>query len=517
METNRRVFQVDRRDICYLRYTLESYDGMAVVRTIDPHAALIEVSIAPGCESIAEPLFEDLKKREGLRMEEATGQRRKEAALKKTYYIATMGCQMNEYDSEFLGQRLMEYGYRPVDDPERADIVVINTCTVREKADQKAMSLLGRLSRIKTRKNPGMILGVAGCLAQKEGQRLFHRFPQLDLVVGPRELSEIQGILDAVLLQKRRMIATRLDLPPLNASKIHQLQGKQVCAYVSIMEGCDNFCTYCIVPYVRGREISRPPRDIMEEVRLLIDQGVKEITLLGQNVNSYSWQDPDGSFDFPSLLQMLSEVDGLVRLRFTTSHPKDLSDDLIRCFKDIEILCPHIHLPFQAGSNEVLERMKRGYSREHYLELVYKWREAVPHIAITSDVMVGFPGESPKDFEQTLDLMEKIRFDALFSFKYSDREGTVAFHMGGKISEGEKSRRLNRLQTLQKEITLQKNKALEGKAVSVLVEGVSKKGGQWMGHTDTNKIVNFSFDKGKIGDIVNVLIKTAFINSLRAV
>lgn len=436
--------------------------------------------------------------------------------MPKNFYIATMGCQMNEYDSEYLAQRLMEYGYGPVDDPEKADIVFVNTCTVREKADQKAMSLLGRLTRIKAKRNPAMILGVAGCLAQKEGQRLLQRFPGLNLVVGPRELTEIRGILDAVLLGNRKMIATRLDLPPLNASKIHQAQEKQVCAYVSIMQGCNNFCTYCIVPYVRGREVSRPPKEIMEEVRLLVGRGVKEITLLGQNVNSYFCRESDGSYDFASLLHMLSGVEGLLRLRFTTSHPKDLSDDLIRCFKDMKILCPHIHLPFQAGSNEVLRRMKRGYTREHYMELVSKLRRAVPSIAITSDVMVGFPGESLQDFEQTLDMMEKIRFDALFSFKYSDRKGTVAAHMDEKIEEREKSSRLNRLQTLQKEITLQKNKALEGKTVAVLVEGASKKGGQLMGHTDTNKIVNLPINKGEIGEIVNVTIKTAFVNSLRA-
>lgn len=437
--------------------------------------------------------------------------------MEKGFYIATMGCQMNEYDSEFLGLQLMEYGYTPVDDPENADVVLINTCTVREKADQKAMSLLGRLSRIKAKKGEGMVLGVAGCLAQKQGKRLFHRFPELDLVVGPRELTEIRGILNAVLFQKRKMIATRLDLPPLNASKTtHQLQESQICAYVSVMQGCDNFCTYCIVPYVRGREISRSPQDILEEASFLVRQGVKEITLLGQNVNSYSWKDSSKSYNFASLLHMLSEVDGLLRLRFTTSHPKDLSDDLIRSFKDNQILCPHIHLPFQTGSNDILQRMKRGYTREHYMELVYKLRDMVPHLAITSDVMVGFPGESAGDFEQTLDLMEKIRFDTLFSFKYSDREGTVAAYMDGKIGEGEKSRRLNRLQTLQKEITLQKNMELEGKMVAVLVEGESKKGGQLMGRTNTNKIVNLSSNKGLIGDIINVIIKKSFVNSLLA-
>lgn len=426
-----------------------------------------------------------------------------------------MGCQMNEYDSEFLEQQLMEYGYGAVDDPEEADVAVLNTCTVREKADQKAMSFLGRLSRIKARR-PDMVLGVVGCLAQKEGQRLFRRFPRLDFVVGPRELPEIRKILDAVFLENRKMIATRLDLPPADVPKIPQRREFEVCSYVSIMQGCDNFCTYCIVPYVRGREVSRPPGDIVKEVRLLVAQGVKEVTLLGQNVNSYGWKDPGRSYNFASLLRMLGEVDGLLRLRFTTSHPKDLTDDLIQCFEKIEVLCPHIHLPFQAGSNRVLQRMKRGYTREHYMELVANLRAAVPHIAITSDVMVGFPGESPQDFEQTIDLMQKIRFDALFSFKYSDREGTVAAHMDGKIEETEKSNRLNRLQSLQKEITLQKNKDLEGRTMAVLVEGESKKGGQAMGRTDTNKVVNFPSDKGSIGDIVNVTIKTAFVNSLWA-
>jgi tRNA-2-methylthio-N6-dimethylallyladenosine synthase len=434
--------------------------------------------------------------------------------VRKGFYIATMGCQMNEYDSDFLAHTLVSYGYQPVSSPGNADIVFINTCTVREKADQKAVSLLGRMVRLKARR-PGMVLGVMGCLAQREGKRLFHRFPQLDMVVGPRELPNIHSMLDAVLCQKKKLIATHLDLPPLNRSKIHQIQERKVSAYVSIMQGCDNFCTYCIVPYVRGREISRPPHDIIEEARFLIRQGVKEITLLGQNVNSYLWDDHTGSYDFVSLLQKFKDVEGLVRLRFTTSHPKDLSEDLMFCFQDLNMLCPHIHLPFQAGSNEVLRRMKRGYSREQYIALVERLREVVPNIAITSDVMVGFPGESAKDFEETLDLMEKIGFDSLFSFKYSDREGTVAAHMGHKISEEEKSRRLDRLQSLQKDMTLRKNRFLEGKQVSILAEGQSKKGGQMTGRTDTNKIVNFSSDTNKIGTIVKVTIKSAFVHSLR--
>jgi tRNA-2-methylthio-N6-dimethylallyladenosine synthase len=435
--------------------------------------------------------------------------------LNRRYYIATMGCQMNEYDSEFMGQELMEYGYSRVDDPEKADIALVNTCTVRAKADQKAMSLIGRLIRIKAQ-NPDLVIGVAGCLAQREGQRLFRRFPQIDMVLGPRELQRFREILEGVLVENRKMIATRLDLPPLNVPPRNQTPGNQVCAYVSIMQGCDNFCTYCIVPYVRGREVSRSPYDILKEAQTLATRGVKEITLLGQNVNSYSWKDGGTSFNFVCLLRMLSDRLGIERLRFTTSHPKDLSDELIVCLKEIEMLCPHIHLPFQAGSDKVLQRMRRGYSREHYLRLVEKLRDALPQIAITSDVMVGFPGETIGDFEQTLDLMEKIRFDGLFSFKYSDRKGTVAAQFEGKIEESEKTCRLERLQGLQKEITLQKNRDLEGKMVSVLIEGESKKGGQAMGRTPTNKIVNLPYQNRMLGTIVEVAIKKAFINSLLA-
>lgn len=433
--------------------------------------------------------------------------------MSKGFFIATMGCQMNEYDSDYLARQLMKNGYMPMDTPDRADIVLINTCTVREKADQKALSLLGRLSRIK-RKRPDMVLGMAGCLAQKEGSRLMRRFPQLDMVVGPRELSNIGKLLDRVIFQKEKVTATSLELAPAGAVEPHHLQGKRVTAYVSIMQGCNNFCSYCIVPYVRGREISRSLRDIVEEVKSLVALGAKEITLLGQNVNSYH-SDVGGSYDFVSLLHEINSLKGLSRIRFTTSHPKDLSDRLIRCFKELDHLCAHIHLPFQSGSNDVLRRMKRGYSRELYLELIDKLRENKPGMAITSDVMVGFPGESLHDFEETLDLIDKIQFESLFSFKYSDREDTLAARMKNKIDEEEKARRLNILQTMQRNITLRKNRDLEGKVLPVLVEGHSKKGNRLMGRSETNKIVNFNWNKSKIGDIVNVMIKHGSANSLQ--
>lgn len=433
--------------------------------------------------------------------------------MSKGFFIATMGCQMNKYDSDHLARELMKKGYVPVETADQADVVLINTCTVREKADQKAMSLLGRISRIK-RKRPHMVLGMAGCLAQREGSGLMQRFSQLDMVVGPRELSNIGKLLDRVISQKEKVTATCLDLPPITATQPHHLQKKEITAYVSIMQGCNNFCTYCIVPYVRGREISRLPQDIVNEVRVLISRGTKEITLLGQNVNSYH-SDAGAPYDFVSLLHEINALKGLLRIRFTTSHPKDLSDQLIRCFKELDHLCPHIHLPFQSGSNDVLRRMKRGYAREQYLKLVDKLRETVPGMAITSDVMVGFPGESLKDFEDTLDLIDKIQFDSLFSFKYSDREDTVAAHMNNKVHEQEKTRRLNNLQALQRNITLQKNKALEGKVLPVLVEGHSKKGNRLMGRSETNRIVNFCHNGMEFGDIVNVLIEHSSANSLQ--
>jgi tRNA-2-methylthio-N6-dimethylallyladenosine synthase len=280
------------------------------------------------------------------------------------------------------------------------------------------------------------------------------------------------------------------------------------------MEGCNNFCSYCIVPYVRGREISRPPDEILAEVENLLLEGIKEITLLGQNVNSYLWEGERKKWEFPALLHELSRLTELLRLRFTTSHPKDLSDDLIHSFHYIENLCPHIHLPFQAGSNRILKLMRRGYTRERYLELIDKLRRVNPDIAITSDVMVGFPGESDKDFEMTLDLIRRVEFDSLFSFKYSDRKGTSAEKMDGKIDEIVKASRLNVLQDLQKRITLKRNKALEGRQLEVLVEGYSKRGGQLTGRTASHKVVNFISNNSKIGSLYTVTIKQSFLNSL---
>jgi len=431
--------------------------------------------------------------------------------MNSTFYIKTMGCQMNEYDSDLLARSLIYEGYFPVDDPSTADIILVNTCAVRAKPEQKAASFLGRMDAIK-KKKPELILGVVGCMAQQEGAGFIKRFPHVDLVMGPRELDRIADVIRRIHSNREKIIATDLDSSPPRTTRCRGYFRGRVTGYISIMEGCNNFCSYCVVPFVRGREVSLSPDDIISEAEDLISDGIKDITLLGQNVISYHWKDRN----FVSLLRDISTLEGLLRLRFTTSHPKDLSNEIIQCFGDISNLCPHIHLPFQAGSNTILERMKRGYTREQYLDLVFKLRQVKPDISITSDVMVGFPGESEQDFEITLDLIKSVQFDNLFSFKFSDRKGTLAAKMENKVHESEKIRRLEVLQALQKQITFKKNVQLKGRQLEVLFEGKGKRDGQLMGRTGTNKVVNIACDNNKIGDLVKVTIKDGFMNSLRA-
>lgn len=431
--------------------------------------------------------------------------------MERHFHIVTMGCQMNEYDSDVVAQHLVSEGYLPASDESEADLVLINTCAVRARAEQKAFSLLGRMIKQK-KKTPNLKVGIMGCVAQQWGSKLFSRFPDLDLVLGTREVTRIRDHLKDSGGCTKRVSATELDLhPPVAPLEPDYFRGR-VTAFLSIMEGCDNFCTYCIVPHTRGREASRSPEAIEEEARYLVSEGVKEITLLGQNVNSYSYPGERGGF--PALLRRLGALKGLLRIRFTTSHPKDLSEDLIRCFGELPNLCRHIHLPFQSGSNRILKRMNRGYTREQYLERVEALRKGVPGIAITSDVMVGFPGETEEQFEETLDLIRKIQFDNLYSFKYSDRVGTGASRMRNKVADPEKSRRLALLQELQRSITLKKNRILLGSEQSVLVEDHSKRGHQLSGRSEGNKVVNFNGAIGTIGYIVKVNISNSTVNCL---
>jgi len=430
----------------------------------------------------------------------------------KKIYIKTFGCQMNEHDSSKVLEILHHYPCEETADLHEADLVFINTCTVREKAEQKAYSTLGRLKRLKREKK--VIIGVGGCLAQQKGADLLDRFSCLDFVLGTHNLHRLPDVIEDCQNTGNRWCETCFHdrAPSMEVTPLGQLRAR---AYVTIMQGCDNFCSYCIVPMVRGPERSRPAPQILEEVRRLAEKGVKEITLLGQNVNSYG-KGLDGEMTFPALLGAVSRIEGIRRVRFTTSHPKDLSLDLIACFRDLPGLCEHLHLPFQSGSNRVLKAMNRGYTREAYMEKVDRLREVRPDVAITADVLVGFPGEGEKDFEATMDLIERVRFDGLFSFRYSARGGTAAADFPGQIPEAVKRGRLKVLQERQRCITREKNEEMVGNIERVLVEGRSQRNpNDMMGRARTNRIVNFPGEGRLVGEEVWVRIVKGFANSLR--
>uniref|UniRef100_A0A832A4G6 tRNA-2-methylthio-N(6)-dimethylallyladenosine synthase n=1 Tax=Desulfacinum infernum TaxID=35837 RepID=A0A832A4G6_9BACT len=431
-------------------------------------------------------------------------------------FVHTFGCQMNEYDSLRVQRLLAQDGYTLCPNPSEADVIFINTCSVREKAEQKVFSLLGRLRRLKQR-NPSLVIVVGGCVAQQLGSTLLERFPYVDLVVGTRALGSLPRLVHAA----RRGASRIAHLPEHDEEGWRELFAQtdvwqtDVVAPVTVMQGCDNFCTYCIVPYVRGRERSRPVREILREVQLVVEKGAKEVLLLGQNVNSYG-KGLEEKPRFSDLLRLIARETDVARIRFTTSHPKDLTDDLIQCFADIAQLCPHIHLPFQAGSDRVLERMNRRYTARDYRHIVDLLRSACPEIAVSADVMVGFPGETEEDFHATLDLMRAVRFDTLFSFRYSDRPYTAARLFPDKVSDAVKARRLTELQSLQASITLEKNREEVGRIRRVLVESESKAGdGQMSGRTPQNRIVNFSGSAALKGRIVSVKITEAYAHSLK--
>jgi len=454
-------------------------------------------------------------------------------AKTKYLYINTIGCQMNVYDSRQIEKKLKASGYQATNSIEKADLIIVNTCSVRAKAEQKAFSFLGRLMNLK-RKKPALIIGVGGCVAQQEGEKILERVPFVDLVFGTRAINRLPGMLDKIASKRYRIVDVELtettDEPALvaNMESTHQAT-----AFVTIMRGCDNHCTYCVVPAVRGRETSRKPADILKEVHALLESGVREVTLLGQNVNSYGKK--ENLCTFPELLDRLDKLDGLERIRFTTSHPKDLSESLIFAFRNLSKLCNHIHLPVQSGSDRILRRMNRKYNRQEYMAKIDKLRGICPDIAITSDIVVGFPGEGKNDFKETLDLLETVQYDGIFAFKYSDRPNAPATRFAGKISDQEKTERLQKLLILQEQFTRQKNTALVGSNAMVLVEGLSKRENarskatgllnvQWTGRTSTNKVVNFQIaedafnrylnETDLIGRIINVSIEAAFSHSL---
>lgn len=434
-----------------------------------------------------------------------------------TFYFKTFGCQMNVYDSERLAELFLEAGWRPCPDPGSADLIFLNTCSVREKAVQR---VLGHLNHLKTHKkaNPELLIALGGCVAQQEGARLFELAPHLDLVVGPQFLPELPSLAAKAAQDRQPVLKTGFGSGaawsgprPLGQASF----AAPLSAYLTIMQGCDNFCAYCVVPHVRGREISRPPQEIIREARLLLSRGSREITLLGQNVNSYGRGLAGCSF--PRLLEEVAALDNLWRLRFTTSHPKDLSPELIRVFGRLQPLCRQLHLPFQSGSNRILRAMGRGYSREEYLNLVARLRDHCPEIVLMADVIVGFPGETEADFEDTLSLVELVRFDGLFSFNYSDRPQAPAARLPEdlKLPGDVKSRRLSVLQARQKEISAAKNRAYLGRRLEVLVEGpFGREAGQLTGRTEGQKIVNFSGPENLSRQLASPLIVRAGANSL---
>jgi tRNA-2-methylthio-N6-dimethylallyladenosine synthase len=433
---------------------------------------------------------------------------------KKYFYIQTFGCQMNVHDSEQISALLINRGYQKTDNIKLADFIILNTCSIREKAAQKVYSQLGRIGKLKEQ-NPELIIGVVGCLAQHLGTKFHRKVECLDFVSGTKSLHLIPDIIQKVLKEKNKI--TEIDFH--DASDFMNVfagpEKGQVSVFVTIMQGCNNFCSYCVVPYLRGREISRPSHDIISEISKLADLGIMEVTLLGQNVNSYGKTLNDGS-NFTSLIKEVGKINGIKRIRFTTSHPRDLSAELMDCFSTEGKLCPHIHLPVQSGSNHILNLMNRGYTVEDYMEKIHYLRRKNPQMSITSDIIVGFPGETQKDYQETIDMMEKIRFDSTFSFKYSKRDGTAAKKLKDDVEEDEKVRRLEHLQMLQNKHTQEINEALEGSFQEILVEGKSKNSeNELMGRTGSWKIVNFSGEPGLMGKMVTVKISKAYLHSLR--
>lgn len=430
----------------------------------------------------------------------------------KLLYVETFGCQMNVSDSEKIVALLKKAGYHSTQDSSRADLIILNTCSVREKAEIKVYNSLTNFKGLKNR-NRRLLLAVGGCVAQQEGERLLEKVPYLDIVFGTHNLHLLPEMVRKAE-QGTRLAETgfidseaRLDLYPVAD------EAGGIARFVTIMQGCDNFCSYCIVPYVRGRETSRGPAEIIREIGEMAGRGVKEVTLLGQNVNSYGLNDAAGG-DFAGLLRQVADVPGIERIRFTTSHPKDISSPLIACFAELPKLCGHIHLPAQAGSDAVLAMMNRGYSRREYLEKMAALKAARPDIQFTGDMIIGFPGESEADFQETLSLMEEVGYADLFSFKYSVRPGTSAAAFPDDVDGAVKQERLDRLLALQRKTTLEINKSFVGTVQRVLVEGVSRRGDQLFGRTDGNRVVNFTGEPHLIGTITEVAITRAFQNSL---
>ncbi len=429
--------------------------------------------------------------------------------MSKKYHIHTFGCQMNVHDSEKIAGIFSESGFNGSEDSKDADVIVLNTCSIREKAEQKFFSELGRLKKIKQQK-PDLKIAVAGCIAQQKGKEIFRKYPYVDFIFGPNNIDNLQKWIENGNSQKTAV----LENPEYHTKILPMKRVGRVKAWVSIMYGCNNFCAYCIVPYTRGRERSRSPEDICKEIEALANQGFVEVTLLGQNVNSYG-KTLEENIDFPDLLSTIHDIEKIQRIRFVTSHPRDFSEKLINTMKDLPKVCKHLHLPVQSGSDSVLKAMNRGYTYNEYKKKIDLLKESIPDVAITSDIIAGFPGETEEDFEQTMTALSEIEYDGIFSFKYSRRPGTKALDMPDHIDEDIKSRRLSDILKLQESVTFRKNKALEGESLEILVESKSGTDPDKMtGRTGNNKIINFYGDNEDIGKIIQVKIIKARMHSL---
>lgn len=432
------------------------------------------------------------------------------------YYIETYGCQMNVHDSEIMSSLLESQRFLRAKEENKADVVIINTCAIREKSEHKVYSALGRFRQARS-VNPGMVIVVAGCVAQQEKHKLLKKSELVDIVIGTHQLAELPELIERVQNDRRKI--AKVDFShDVKSLKLKGLPPKkdQVCSFLTIMQGCSNFCSYCVVPYTRGPEQSRPLEQIMEEAEWLVGHGIREITLLGQNVNAYGLDLQSGG-TFSRLLESLNDVKGLQRIRFTTSHPKDFDDELIEAMRSLEKVCEHVHLPIQSGSDAVLKAMGRKYTRGQYLSKIESLRVKIPDVAITTDIIVGFPGETELDFADTVSVLDTIKYDQIFSFKYSVRPGTAAETLGGHVSDQTKKDRLAEVHRLQEDITSQYHKSMEGLTFETLVEKVPSDGSlQAFGRTRTNKIVNFEFaDPDILGKTVRVKIMEGLRHSLR--
>lgn len=416
---------------------------------------------------------------------------------------------MNEYDSDRIRNAV---NAQTTDDPNNADIIIINTCAIREKADQKAFSSLGKYKHLKA-KNPGLIVGISGCVAQLYGDKLLKKIPHLDFVLGPRAIPKLPELISKIEKEKQRPVETSHDIEELFDVAPYHEEGK-VTAFVSVQQGCNKKCSYCIVPYVRGSEVNRPRHEILKETENLVGKGVREVTFIGQTVNSWK----ENGYKFGDLLRAAADIEHLERIRFTTSYPRDITKKMIDAIKDVPKVCRHMHLPVQSGSDRILSMMKRTYTRQWYTDTVKRLKDAVPDIALSTDIIVGYPGENDRDFQDTISLLREIEFESAFSFKFSPRPGTPAAACPEEdvVDEETAGKRLSELQSLQRDITFRKNCERMGQIEEVLVEGTSKNDPGFMtGRTSHNRIAHFPGTRERAGQIVRVRITEGLSNSIR--